>query len=82
MSYSPAAVQTPATPTHESWTAAAEAVLLFAALALLGLIVGRALDDRQSPGGATTARTSFGVVQPLSGSGLGGSIHFRGGNQL
>ncbi len=81
MAYSPAAVQAPSTPAHETWTTAAEALLLFAAVALLGLFVGRTLDDRQPSSGATTARTSLGVIPALGGSDLGGVINHRGGNQ-
>jgi len=83
MSYSPAAVQTPTTPTQNSWETAGLAVLLVVAVALLALIVGRTLDDRRTVGGATTARTSLQVVQPrpLAVSDAGGAIHHRGGNQ-
>ena len=83
MSYSPAAVQTPTTPTHNGWETAGLAVLLVVAVALLALVVGRALDDRHSVVGATTARTSLQIVHPtpLALSGAGGAIHHRGGNQ-
>ena len=81
MTYSPAAVQTPPTANHETWTTAAEALLLFLAVALLGLLVGRTLDDRQPARGATTVRTSLGFVQPSGATDLGGTIHHRGGNQ-
>jgi heme/copper-type cytochrome/quinol oxidase subunit 3 len=81
MSYSPPAIQTPDTPTRDSWTTAGLAVLLIAAVAMFGLLVGRYLDDRHTAGGQTTARTSAGTVQPLAAIDLGGSVHHRSGNQ-
>jgi hypothetical protein len=57
-------------------------VLLAVALAALGIVVGRSLDDGRRVGriGVTTARTTA-PVAALGLSDLGGSYRHRGGNQ-